>query len=171
MNQYIHATPKMSSPRNFHQRLFGFEGRRHSQLRAVSHVARKYGDWIERQATADKSDETDSGHDLVDPVPQPYSEPRFRGHISPSRSEPGCWATSGNPRSDADLNPSNHLQAIANTAGFHFATIEQGGTSLYPSLAQRVSSSEVLQIVLGIGGTEAMHFQTGTTKQAMRPIA
>ncbi len=23
-------------------------------------------------------------------------------------------------------------QAIANTAGFHFATIEQGGTSLYP---------------------------------------
>src|SRR2546426_11927508 len=61
------------------------------------------------------------------------------------------------PRSDADLSPSNHLQAIANTAGFHFATIEQGGASLYPSLAQRVSSSEVLQIVLSIGGTEAMH--------------
>ena len=40
------------------------------------------------------------------------------------------------PRSDADLTPADHLQAIANTAGFHFATIEQGGTSLYPSLAQ-----------------------------------
>src|SRR6266404_5783979 len=38
------------------------------------------------------------------------------------------------PRSDADLTPSDHIQAIANTAGFHFGTIEQGGTSLYPSL-------------------------------------
>jgi hypothetical protein len=27
------------------------------------------------------------------------------------------------------------IQAIANTAGFHFAFIEQGGTSLYPTLA------------------------------------
>jgi len=73
------------------------------------------------------------------------------------------------PRTDADLSPSNHLQAIANTAGFHFATIEQGGTSLYPSLAQRVSSSEVLQIVLGIGGTEAMHFQTWHDKAGNAP--
>jgi hypothetical protein len=54
----------------------------------------------------------------------------------------------------------NHVQAIANTAGFHFAFIEQGGTSLYASLAQRVSSVEVLRIVLSIGGTEIMHFQT-----------
>jgi len=67
------------------------------------------------------------------------------------------------------LSPSNHLQAIANTAGFHFATIEQGGTSLYPSLAQRVSSSEVLQIVLSIGGTEAMHFQTWHDKAGNAP--
>ena len=44
------------------------------------------------------------------------------------------------PSTDADLTPDDHLQAIANTAGFHFATIEQGGTSLYPSLAQRVST-------------------------------
>jgi hypothetical protein len=41
------------------------------------------------------------------------------------------------PRSDADLGPNDHIQAIANTAGFHFGTIEQGGTSLYPSLAQK----------------------------------
>jgi len=39
------------------------------------------------------------------------------------------------PRSDADLSPDDHIQAIANTAGFHFAFIEQGGTSLYPALA------------------------------------
>jgi Ferritin-like domain len=64
------------------------------------------------------------------------------------------------PRSDHDLKPGRHLQAIANTAGFHFATIEQGGTSLYPSLAQRVSDPEVLRILLSIGPTETMHFQT-----------
>src|SRR5882762_2459502 len=39
------------------------------------------------------------------------------------------------PRNDGDLTPPDHLQAIANTAGFHFGFIEQGGTSLYPSLA------------------------------------
>jgi hypothetical protein len=55
------------------------------------------------------------------------------------------------PRTDDDLRPPKHLQAIANTAGFHFATIEQGGTSLYASLAQRVTSPEVLRILLSIG--------------------
>jgi Ferritin-like domain len=64
------------------------------------------------------------------------------------------------PRTDDDLKPAKHLQAIANTAAFHFATIEQGGTSLYPSLAQRVKDPEVLQVVLSIGPTETMHFQT-----------
>lgn len=64
------------------------------------------------------------------------------------------------PRSDADLHPKDHLQAIANTAGFHFAFIEQGGTSLYPSLAQRVINPEVLRILLSIGPTETAHFQT-----------
>src|SRR6202022_503948 len=68
------------------------------------------------------------------------------------------------PRSDADLKPKDHLQAIANTAGFHFATIEQGGTSLYPSLAQRVSDREVLRVLLSIGPTETMHFQTWMDK-------
>jgi hypothetical protein len=64
------------------------------------------------------------------------------------------------PRSNADLAPADHLQAIANTAGFHFAFIEQGGTSLYPSLAQRVTDPTVLRILLSIGPTETMHFQT-----------
>jgi hypothetical protein len=68
------------------------------------------------------------------------------------------------PRSDADLAPDDHIQAIANTAGFHFGTIEQGGSSLYPSLAQRVSSPEVLRILLSIGPTETMHFQTWQDK-------
>src|SRR6266567_9332433 len=35
------------------------------------------------------------------------------------------------PRHNGDLAPANHIQAIANTAGFHFGYIEQGGYSLY----------------------------------------
>jgi hypothetical protein len=73
------------------------------------------------------------------------------------------------PRSDADLAPANHLQAIANTAGFHFATIEQGGTSLYPSLVQRVRDPEVMRVLLSIGPTEAMHFQTWSDKAGNAP--
>jgi hypothetical protein len=71
------------------------------------------------------------------------------------------------PRNNAELEigntnvpVDNHVQAIANTAGFHFAFIEQGGTSLYAAMAQKVTSLEVLRIVLSIGGTEIMHFQT-----------
>jgi hypothetical protein len=63
------------------------------------------------------------------------------------------------PRTDADLKPQSRLQAIANTAAFHFGTIEQGGSSLYPSLAQRVSNVEVLRVLLAIGPSETMHFQ------------
>src|SRR5215831_11431802 len=73
------------------------------------------------------------------------------------------------PRSDADLTPKDHIQAIANTAGFHFAFIEQGGTSLYPSLAQRVTSLEVLRILLSIGPTETAHFQTWQDKAGNAP--
>src|SRR6266480_81393 len=73
------------------------------------------------------------------------------------------------PRNDGDLAPPDHMQAIANTAGFHFAFIEQGGTSLYPSLAQRVEDAEVLRILLSIGPTETMHFQTWQDKAGNAP--
>jgi hypothetical protein len=73
------------------------------------------------------------------------------------------------PRSDRDLHPHDHIQAIANTAGFHFGTIEQGGTSLYPQLAQRVSDPEVLRVLLSIGPTEAMHLQTWHDKAGNAP--
>src|SRR5262249_22812203 len=68
------------------------------------------------------------------------------------------------PRTDGDLSPDAHLQAIANTAAFHMPTIEQGGNSLYPSLAQRATSVEVLRILISIGPTETMHFQTWADK-------
>jgi hypothetical protein len=72
------------------------------------------------------------------------------------------------PRNDGELgdpnNPSDHVKAIAFTAGFHFGYIEQGGTSLYATLAQKVTSLEVLRILLSIGGAEIMHFQTWQDK-------
>jgi hypothetical protein len=81
------------------------------------------------------------------------------------------------PRSDQDLiadntkmsGVSDHTQAIASTAGFHFAFIEQGGSSLYPSLAQTVTSLEVLRILLSIGPTETAHFQTWHDKAGNAP--
>jgi hypothetical protein len=70
------------------------------------------------------------------------------------------------PRSDADYegrsNPNfpgnDHIQAIANVAGFHFGYIEQGGSSLYAAMSQKVTDPEVLAITLGIGGDEIAHF-------------
>ena len=73
------------------------------------------------------------------------------------------------PRTNADTVDPNFLQAIANTAGFHFPTIEQGGNSLYPSMAQRATSVEVLRILISIGPTETMHFQTWSDKAGNAP--
>jgi hypothetical protein len=77
------------------------------------------------------------------------------------------------PRTDAELgdpnNISGHVQAIANTAAFHFGFIEQGGSSLYPTLAQKVSNLEVLRILLSIGPSETSHFQTWHDKAGNAP--
>jgi hypothetical protein len=70
------------------------------------------------------------------------------------------------PRTDADFNGTtnanfpgnNHIQAIANVAAFHFGYIEQGGSSLYVTMSQKVSDPEVLKVTLGIGGDEIAHF-------------
>jgi hypothetical protein len=70
------------------------------------------------------------------------------------------------PRTDADFNGASnpnflgneHIQAIANVAAFHFGYIEQGGSSLYATMSQKVTHPEVLQITLGIGGDEIAHF-------------
>jgi hypothetical protein len=62
------------------------------------------------------------------------------------------------PVTDADFNDPNHIQAIANTAAFHFGYIEQGGSSLYAVMSQKVTNPEVLEITLGIGGDEIAHF-------------
>jgi hypothetical protein len=76
------------------------------------------------------------------------------------------------PLSDTDTPPTTDLtppittrnairmQAIADTAAWHFATIEQGGASLYGSFVPRATSLVVLRILYAIGGSEVAHFQT-----------
>src|SRR5260370_10189900 len=46
------------------------------------------------------------------------------------------------------------MQAIANTAAFHFGYIEQGGASLYATMTVKSTSLDVLRIVVSIGGGE-----------------
>src|SRR5438046_1214015 len=74
----------------------------------------------------------------------------------------------GIPNSDlpppTDLTNGFMIQFIANTAGFHFASIEQGGASLYQSFLPKATSPEVIKIVGAIGGTEIQHYQTWTDK-------
>lgn len=60
----------------------------------------------------------------------------------------------GIPLTDADFKPKNHIQAIANTAAFHFGTIEQGGSTLYSAFVQKATNLEVLRILVSIGGTK-----------------
>ncbi len=64
---------------------------------------------------------------------------------------------------------SDAIQLIANTAGFHFATIEQGGSSLYDSFLPKATSPEVLRIVAAIGGTEVLHFEVWQDKAGNAP--
>jgi hypothetical protein len=97
------------------------------------------------------------------------AEPRLRRRAAAGRPGPGrrtapCYSTQRRRPQ-----PREHLQAIANTAAFHFGFIEHGGTSLYASLAQRVTNAEVLRILLSIGPTATMHFQTWQDKAGNAP--
>src|SRR3954468_15329426 len=82
----------------------------------------------------------------------------------PIRNQPAIPVTDADtpPNTQAPVPPTtpqeSGVQAIANTAGFHFAFIEQGGASLYATMALKASSEEVLRIVVGIGGVEVNHF-------------
>jgi len=74
----------------------------------------------------------------------------------------------GIPDSDLPI-AGDAIQLIGNTAGFHFATIEQGGTSLYASLLPKASSLEVIRILAGIGGSEVIHFEVWQDKAGNSP--
>jgi hypothetical protein len=73
------------------------------------------------------------------------------------------------PRTDDDLSPNKHIQAIANTAAFQMPTVEQGGGSLRLALAQRATSVEVLRILISMAPIESMHFQTWSEKAGFAP--
>jgi hypothetical protein len=75
--------------------------------------------------------------------------------VSDIETPPGNTMPSPNPTSDP---AQQRMQAIANSAGFHFAMIEQGGSSLYTTMALKTTSVEVLRIVVAIGGVETNHF-------------
>ena len=98
----------------------------------------------------------------------PDLDPNFVCSLKPCRT-----CSKGPKQRSQELTPTStpfrHIQAIANTAGFHMPTIEQGGTSLYPAMAQRASSAEVLRILISIGPTETMHFQTWSDKAGNAP--
>jgi len=62
------------------------------------------------------------------------------------------------PRTDADFEDPSHIQAIANTAAFHFAYIEYLVSNLYATFSHRLKRAKVLKVALGIGGNEIAHF-------------
>jgi hypothetical protein len=75
--------------------------------------------------------------------------------VSDTETPPGDTVSS--PAPDNSF-AQQRIQAIANSAGFHFAMIEQGGSSLYTTMALKCTSLEVLRIVVAIGGVETNHF-------------
>lgn len=65
----------------------------------------------------------------------------------------------------------HEYDVIAQCAAFHFASIEQGGSSLYNALLERVTSAEVVGILASIGPTEVYHFGLFMTSlQGIRPV-
>ncbi|HEX3436713.1 MAG TPA: ferritin-like domain-containing protein [Pseudacidobacterium sp.] len=102
--------------------------------------------------------------DFGDTFPNAIEVIGTKKHTAIPRNNNEAQLDTSSPNGVTDL-----TQYIANTAGFHFAFIEQGGTSLYAELAQRVTSTEVLRILLSIGGTEIMHFQTWHDKAGNCP--
>lgn len=63
----------------------------------------------------------------------------------------------------------DEIQAIANTAGFHFAAIEQGGASLYATLLTKAFAVDTIRILTGIGGVEVNHFAVWHDKAGNAP--
>src|SRR5260370_23993723 len=52
----------------------------------------------------------------------------------------------------------DELRSIAQTAAFHFASIQQGGSSLYNSFITKVPNLHVVAILASIGPMEVYHF-------------
>src|SRR5260370_1648909 len=72
------------------------------------------------------------------------------------------------PNQQQPVPPANsrqrRMQAIANTAGFHFATFEQAGASVYTNLILHLSHPDVLRVLASIVGIEVDHFSVWQEK-------
>ena len=75
------------------------------------------------------------------------------GQVVDIKNRPGI------PVQDQSLYTADQIQAIANTAAFHFAMIEQGGASLYDALSLKCRALLALRIVTSIEGSEVAHFE------------
>src|SRR6201987_3845533 len=104
---------------------------------------------------------TNPDFDLGAPFVQAVPSLNTGHHTAISRTNSD---TAGSDPRNRPASVSTPLQAIAFTAGFHLAFIEQGGTSLYPTLALQATNLEVLRILVSIGPSETMHFQTWQDK-------
>jgi hypothetical protein len=62
------------------------------------------------------------------------------------------------PTQAQNMYTANQIQAIANTAAFHFAMIEQGGSSVYDVLSMKCNHLLAQRVVTSIGGSEVAHF-------------
>jgi hypothetical protein len=102
-----------------------------------------------------------------------FGNPKFENAVPDLAKAPhtAIPLTSDEANLDPKLNGNvtDHQQAIASTAGFHFGFVEQGGSSLYPTLAQKVTNLEVLRVLLSIGPSETMHFQVWHDKAGNAP--
>src|ERR1700693_5966913 len=97
----------------------------------------------------------------------------FKGPIT-IENEPGVPlnATDTPPDQAQPVPPATpqeaRMQAIAKTAGFHFAFIEQGGARRSPTLAFKATDPQVLRILVSIGGVEIDHFGLWHDKAGMQ---
>lgn len=82
-------------------------------------------------------------------------DPRFKGSSLKAMRLVNRQAI---PRSDADFEDPSHVQAIANTAAFHFGYVEYLVSSLYAAFSHKLKRAKVLKVALGIGGNEIAHF-------------
>ena len=137
-------------------------------ISTVSHAAKQQGvDKADRPAH--ESHAAHRRHELVDALPQPHQEPRLRRHLPAGDPGPDDGAVPGDSRNNDDTSP-DHIQAIANTAGFHFATIEQGERASTPS-SQRRDQSRGAADPAEHRPTETMHFQTWHGQGGQRAAA
>ena len=159
---------RRDQPLHLHQRLPGSARRANGQPGQVPHPAEQQGDRRPANRTAHQPDAAHRQHQLLDALPQRLAEPRPRRHAPASHSRSRHRPAPGDPPVRRRPVAEDHLQAIANTAGFHFAWVEQGGTSLYAALAQRVTHPRCCASCSASAAPRSCTSRPGKTKPATR---